>query len=86
MSDPLVKVKFYAALRAKAGCDEVDVRASKVKDAVSFIRNKFGADFGKIMNSCHIYLNHDSIAFLKGAGTKLNEGDVLHILPPTGGG
>ena len=86
VNEPLVKVKFYAGLRAKAGREEIECHASKVRDAVHCVRDRFGPDFGRALNSCHIYLNHDSIAFLHGPNTKLKEGDVLHILPPTGGG
>ena len=86
MEAPLIKVRFYAALRARAGMEEIECRAVRVRDAIHFLRNRFGHDFNRVLDSCHIYLNQDSITFLQGPNTKLNEGDVLHILPPTGGG
>jgi len=86
VNEPTVKVRYYAALRAKAGVEEEDCRASNVKQALNQLRKKHSPEFGKVLNSCHIYINQDSITFLKGASTKLKEGDVMHILPPAGGG
>ena len=86
MSAPEVTLKFYASLRAKAGVEEATCRAGRVRDAVRFLRREYGPDFNRVLNSCHIYLNKDNVAFLKGPNTRLKEGDVLHLLPPTGGG
>ena len=86
MNEPVVKIKFYAALRAKAGAEGDECRASRVKDALNCLREKHSPEFNRVLNSCHIFLNHDNIAFLHGPNTKLKEGDVLHILPPAGGG
>ena len=83
---PEVKLRFYATLRAKAGCEEVTCHASKLKDELAFLRNRFGGDFNKHLNYCHIFVNQDNVAFLNGPNTRLHEGDVLHMMPPTGGG
>ena len=83
---PEVTLRFYASLRAKAGREEVTCRAGRVRDAIRFLKKEFSSDFNRVLRSCHIYLNEDNISFLQGPNTRLNEGDVLHMLPPTGGG
>jgi MoaD family protein len=86
MDKPEVTVRFYAALRARAGTDEVLFRAASVRDVIRHLKKNFGKDFNRTLNSCHIFLNEENIVFMRGASTRLKEGDTLHILPPTGGG
>jgi len=85
-TDPLVKLRFYATLRVKADREEDSCRAARLRDALEFLKRNYNADFNRHLDSCHIFVNQDNAAFLKGPGTRLKEGDVLHILPPTGGG
>ncbi len=86
MDKPEVTVRFYTALRARAGTDEIACRAASVRGVLRYLKSNFGNDFNKTLNSCHIFLNEENIVFLRGASTKLKDGDTLHILPPTGGG
>ncbi|HOY62570.1 MAG TPA: MoaD/ThiS family protein [bacterium] len=86
MDKPEVTVRFYAALRARAGSDEILCRAANVKDVIRHLKSSFGTDFNRVLNSCHIFLNEENIVFMRGLSTRLKEGDTLHILPPTGGG
>jgi MoaD family protein len=86
MTHPRVTLKFYASLRAKAGRDEVVCEAEKVRDALRFLKTEYSAEFNRVLKSCHIYLNQDNISFLQGVNTRLKDGDVLNLLPPTGGG
>ncbi|HOX27908.1 MAG TPA: MoaD/ThiS family protein [bacterium] len=83
---PEIKVKFYALLRSKVGRDEMTVTASRLKDVMNVLKRDLGPEAVKVISSCHVYINQDNVAFLKGERTSLKEGDVVHILPPTGGG
>ena len=83
---PEVKLKFYATLRVKADCGEITCRAGRLRDALQFLKKTYSADFNRQLASCHIFVNQDNAAFLNGPNTRLKDGDVLHILPPTGGG
>jgi sulfur-carrier protein len=86
MSKASVTVRFYATLRDKTGCDEVACDAERVRDALSFVEKKFGPEFKKHMRACNVLLNSDNIIFLKGPRTQLKSGDIIHVLPPSGGG
>lgn len=83
---PEVKLKFYATLRVKAETDEANCRAKRVKDVLAFLKKNYSEEFNKVLGTCHIFVNQDNVAFLNGPNTILKDGDVLHILPPTGGG
>ncbi|HOO57515.1 MAG TPA: MoaD/ThiS family protein [bacterium] len=81
-----VKIKFYGLLRSKTGVDEFECEASDVKEALKKLKKEHGPEIYRLQKSCHIYLNKDNLAFLKGVKTKLKDGDVLHVLSPAGGG
>jgi sulfur-carrier protein len=83
---PTINIKFYANLRTKAGTDGFASDVSNVKDVVSAIEKRFGPNIMKAVNSCSIFVNADNVAQKKGLGTKLHEGDIVHIFPPLGGG
>lgn len=69
-----------------AGCTEIECEAGSVADALSFLKKNFKPELNALAASSHIYLNADNITFLKGVRTRLKNGDVLHIIPPTAGG
>lgn len=83
---PRVTVKFYATLRTKAGMEETSCRAATLRDVLNFLKKNYGSGFNTQLASCHIFVNSHNAAHLNGPGTKLREGDILHLLPPTGGG
>lgn len=83
---PEVTLRFYATLRAKAGCVETSCRAVKVRDVLEYLGHNFNGDFNRHLSWCHIFLNQDNVALLDGPNTRLKDGDILHLMPPTGGG
>jgi molybdopterin converting factor small subunit len=83
-----VKIKFFSTLRAKAGCDGMDVDAKTVAEAIGQLEKKYARniDFVKILGSCSAVLNGENVTFLNGPRTKLGDGDELVLFPPLGGG
>ncbi len=88
MSSPAVAItiRLYSTLREKFGCEIVQCEARTVKDALNYLKKHFPPEAAKAAVTSHIFLNTSSIAFLKGVRTPVRENDVIHILPPAGGG
>ena len=83
---PEVTLKFYASLRAKAGCSEDTCRAGSLRGVLDYLKKNYDGDFNCQLNSCSVFVNSENVAHLNGPATRLTQGDVLHLLPPTGGG
>lgn len=81
-----INVRFYTSLRSKAGTDGFSCEARSVKDVLRSISQRFGPNVLGAVNTCSIFVNSDNIASKKGGSTRLQEGDVVHIFPPIGGG
>jgi len=81
-----VRIRFYATMREKAGQEEISCEASRLKDIISYLKKNYDREFNRNLRSCHIFVNQDNAAHLNGPSTRLRKGDVIHILPPTGGG
>ncbi len=89
----MVKMKFFANLRDLVKKKEIDVEASMVKDAIDTASSLLGIDLkselfdGEIPKKGVIVLvNGRNIEHLKGIYTSLQEGDVISLFPPVGGG
>ncbi len=89
----MVKMKFFANLRDLVKKKEIDVEASMVKDAIDTASSLLGIDLkselfdGEIPKKGVIVLvNGRNIEHLKGIYTPLQEGDVISLFPPVGGG
>ena len=83
-----VTVKLSAGLRKAADTNEIVLDANTVKEVLSQLKRQFQGnnDFLKTLNMCHLIVNNTNILYLKGAGTKLAEGDTVTLVPPIGGG
>ena len=72
---------------------EVEVEAESVCElmenldaAFSGIKDKLVDEAGEIRRYVNIYVNDEDIRFLDGAGTELQDGDSLTIVPAIAGG
>jgi molybdopterin synthase sulfur carrier subunit len=91
-----VIIRVYASLRQIVGAREVDVPAgegSTVRDALLALVEKYpgladslwqGGDH--LSGHVAVLLNGRDLRHLDGLDTRVEEGDILHIFPPVGGG
>ncbi|MDP7657901.1 MAG: MoaD family protein [Nitrososphaerales archaeon] len=93
----MAKIKFTipgVLASITEGNREIDMDASTVGDAVSFLVSKYGEEFerrildptGQPKRLLNFYVNGKNIRFLSNFETKLNNGDVVMLLPAVGGG
>ena len=89
-----VKVQLFATLRDLVGKREVELflpDAATVHDALiqliaqqPRLASEMSTD--RLIGSVNIFLNGRNILALDGPSTPLQEGDVLNLFPPLGGG
>jgi len=92
----MVKVQMttYGALAKITGERTANVEASTLKEAINVLTAKYGDRFkdkifdekGKLRRFVNIYVNGKDIRFLNHLDTKLNDGDMVSIIPAVGGG
>jgi MoaD family protein len=92
----LIKVRFYGITYDLVGRREQSFKMeynSSILDLLKSIKKSYpnmkelifdeGLEFRDYLS---IALNNVNIQGLKGVGTKLNDGDVVFLMPPIGGG
>ena len=92
-----VEVKFFTSLReiTDKKVDQLQLQNNiSVNELVTLLSNKYGKEFreyiynkkGEIQEFLSFLVNGKNINNMQGFDTKLQEGDVVAILPPVGGG
>ena len=89
-----ITVQVPTPLRKLTGNQaEVGVEAATVQELVdgleaayAGIKDKLVDEAGEIRRYVNIYVNEEDIRFLDGAGTVLNDGDNVAIIPAIAGG
>ncbi|MFH1538682.1 MAG: MoaD family protein [bacterium] len=81
-----VTVRYYATLRNCTGREEDSLAAARVRDVIAFVKKHYGGGADRILRHCSVFVNSSNVTFLDGAGTRLKDGDQVHIFPPLGGG
>ncbi len=89
-----VKVQLFATLRDLVGKREVELflpDAATVRDALIQLiaqQPRLASEMSteRLIGSVNIFLNGRNILALDGLSTPLQEGDVLNLFPPLGGG
>ena len=92
-----VEVKFFTYLREITGkkVDEIQLQnIVTVDELVTLLSEKYGKNFrdyiynkkGEVQEFLSFLVNGKNINIMQGLDTKLEEGNVIAILPPIGGG
>ena len=81
-----ITVKYWGELAGLTGTGKEAVEAANVKDVLSFIKSKYGADAAKAAGRMLIALNGRSILHMKLFKTALNAGDEVCFYPICAGG
>ena len=95
----LIRVKFFAAIREKAGKKEVEVNvleeSSDIRNLIRLLSDKLGEEFERtimdpetrnVRRYIKVMVNGRDIECLNGLKTIVKDGDVVQIFPPVGGG
>lgn len=92
-----VEVKFFTSLREITGkkVDEIQLQnAITVDELLTLLSEKYGKNFreyiynkkGDMQGFLSVLVNGKNINIMQGFDTKLQENDIVAILPPVGGG
>ncbi len=92
-----VEVKFFTSLREITGkkVDEIQLQNTiTVDELLTLLSEKYGKNFreyiyskkGDVQGFLSFLVNGKNINIIQGFDTKLQENDVVAILPPVGGG
>ena len=92
-----VEVKFFTSLREITGkkVDEIQLQNTvTVNELVTLLSERYGKNFreyiynkkGDVQEFLSFLVNGKNINIMQGFDTKLQEGNVVAILPPIGGG
>lgn len=78
----MAKLRLFASLREIAGTSRLDVPADTVGEVVDALKDKFGPDFEKGLDTARIWLNGEEATM----SAQVGEDDEVVILPPVSGG
>ncbi len=92
-----VEVKFFTSLREITGkkVDEIQLQNTvTIDELLTLLSEKYGKNFreyiynkkGEVQGFLSFLVNGKNINIMQGFDTKLQENDVVAILPPVGGG
>lgn len=76
----MISVKFYGLMRLESGVKELQCEAESVK--ALFARLEEAGFDRKALRGCYLMVNGEAAH----KNTKLNDGDVVQLLPPVAGG
>ncbi len=75
-------VRMFASAREAAGTGRDELPGSTVGEVLGAARQRYGARFAEVLESCRIWVNGDPAA----DGTSVGPADEVAVLPPVSGG
>ncbi len=90
----MVKVRLFFELMNIAGKSEIERRASNLRELIESLSEEFGEQFysaiydqkGEPREHFLVYVNDKHINYRDNPSLPLNDGDVVLLIPPVGGG
>lgn len=82
----MIKVQYYGLLRSLIGVKEEVMDEKKVANVIKEINKKYGKEIAIEARRSFVLVNGKNAALLKGYKTTLKDGDIVQIMPVTGGG
>lgn len=82
----MIRVEFASHLAKVLETRETQVEAATVRQLLKQLSARYGEPFDERIGVCKVIVNGTSVAFLKGKGTPLHDGDLVVVLPPMAGG
>jgi len=90
----VVEVRIPAVFRKHVGGERaIESQGGTIKDVLDKmgatypqLREELFGDAGDLHRFVNVYLNDEDVRFLEGLDTKVDEGDVVSILPAVAGG
>ena len=91
---PQVTVRMFTSLRALTGIRETQLEAIDVQEVIDTLGKQFGDKFNKMVlepdgslkSYFHVLVNGRHVRLQQGLQTQLEDGDIVAIFPPIGGG
>lgn len=88
-----VRIKLLATLRNITECNEIEIEAKNVKQAISKLTEIYGTDMeeelleqGELKETVTVLVNGRNITYLEGIETILEADDTITIFPRIAGG
>ncbi|MFY9114832.1 MAG: MoaD family protein [Dethiobacteria bacterium] len=82
----MATVKLYASLREIAGEKEFSTGATTIKAMLKQAEERYGPEFAEKLKVTTVLVNGNNITHLQWKNTRLQDGDVVSLFPPLGGG
>jgi molybdopterin synthase sulfur carrier subunit len=75
-------VRMFASARTAAGRSRDEVPGTTVADVLDATRQRYGAAFAEILESCRVWVNGEPAS----PSTEVGATDEVAVLPPVSGG
>jgi len=82
----MIRVRFYASLHVAAGERDYRSSARTVGELLREVEERYGDRLGAHLKNCAVAVNGRKIEGLKGARTRLRDGDEVALFPRIVGG